>query len=247
MMTLNGVAAVAFDVNGTLVDIRTEDDRDDIFRAIGHFLTYQGIDLRRHAVRDSYFERLKQQQRESTEQFPEFDAVAIWRSIVADHSTEFTHALPPERLAELPRTLAELYRGVSRRKLKLYPHVRSVLGALRERFPLAIVSDGQKAWARGELHKVGLTDFFGPVAISGEHGFRKPDRRLFQIALDGLGVPADKTVYVGNDMYRDIYGARELGMTAVMFDSDQGTKQHGDCVPDFTITDHRDLLAILGV
>ena len=45
-MSLSGVAAVAFDVNGTLVEIRTEDDREDIFRAIGHFLTYQGIDLR---------------------------------------------------------------------------------------------------------------------------------------------------------------------------------------------------------
>lgn len=246
-MSLPGVAAVAFDVNGTLVEIRTEDDREDIFRAIGHFLTYQGIDLRRHAIRELYFERLKQQQRESSEQFPEFDAVAIWRSIVADHATDYTHALPPERLAQLPLTLAELYRGISRRKLKLYPQTRSMLGALRERFPLAIVSDGQKAWARGELHKVGLTQFFGSIAISGEHGFRKPDRRLFQLALDGLGVPAERTVYVGNDMYRDIHGAKQLGMTTVMFDSDQGTKQHGDCVPDFTITDHRDLLAILGV
>lgn len=246
-MSLTGIAAVAFDVNGTLVHIHTEDDREDIFRAIGHFLTYQGIDLRRHAIRDLYFDRLKQQQHESAEQFPEFDAVAIWRSIVVDHATDFTHALAPERLAELPQTLAELYRGVSRRKLKLYPHVRPMLAALRERFPLAIVSDGQKAWARGELHKVGLTEYFGPIVISGEHGFRKPDRRLFQYALDGLGVPAEKTVYVGNDMYRDVYGAREMGMTTVMFDSDQGTKRHDDCVPDFTITDHRDLLSILGM
>jgi putative hydrolase of the HAD superfamily len=246
-MSLTGIAAVAFDVNGTLVHIRTEDDREDIFRVIGHFLTYQGIDLRRHAIRDMYFDRLKQQQRESAEEFPEFDAVGIWRSIVADHATDYTHALGPARFAELPQTLAELYRGVSRQKLKLYPHVRAMLGALRERFPLAIVSDGQKAWARGELHKVGLTEYFGPIVVSGEHGFRKPDRRLFQFALDGMGVPAEKTVYVGNDMYRDVYGAREMGMATVMFDSDQGTKHHDDCVPDFTITDHRELLAILGL
>ena len=48
-------------------------------------------------------------------------------------------------------------------------------------------------------------------------------------------------------MHRDIYGAREAGMTTVMFDSDQGTKEHEGCVPDFTITDHRELLAILGL
>ena len=52
-------------------------------------------------------------------------------------------------------------------------------------------------------------------------------------------------LYVGNDMYRDIHGAREAGMQTVMFDSDQGTKAHLDCVPDHTITDFRDLLQIL--
>jgi hypothetical protein len=46
---------------------------------------------------------------------------------------------------------------------------------------------------------------------------------------------------------RDIYGAREVGMTTVMFNSDQGTKDHLDCVPDYTINDHRELLTILRV
>jgi putative hydrolase of the HAD superfamily len=241
------VAAIAFDVNGTLIDIRTEEDREDIFRAVGHFLTYQGIDLRRHRLRDLYFERLKSQQRESREQYPEFDAAGIWRSIVEDHAGDYTRALPAERLAQLPQSLAEMYRGISRRKLKLYPHVRSMLGTLRAHFPLAIVTDGQSSYARGELHKVGITEYFGPIVISGDHGFRKPDRRLFQYALDGMGVTADNTLYVGNDMYRDIYGAREIGMHTVMFDSDQGTKQYEDCAPDYTITDYRDLLVILGV
>jgi putative hydrolase of the HAD superfamily len=62
-----------------------------------------------------------------------------------------------------------------------------------------------------------------------------------------MDVAAGNTLYVGNDMYRDIYGAREAGMTTVMFDSDQGTKAHPGCVPDYTITDFRDLLQILGL
>ena len=52
---------------------------------------------------------------------------------------------------------------------------------------------------------------------------------------------------LGNDMHRDVYGAREVGMWTVMFDSDQGTKEHLDCVPDYTISDHRELLKILDV
>jgi putative hydrolase of the HAD superfamily len=241
------IQAVAFDVNGTLIKIHTEDDANSIFRAVGHFLTYQGVDLRRHQVRDLYFETLKNQQRASAEQYPEFDAVAVWRTIITDHLSDYTRALPAEKLAQMPLFLAEMGRGIARRRLRLYPHVREVLDTLRGRFRLAIVSDGQSTYARGELHKVGITDYFDPIVISGEHGFRKPDRRLFQYALDGMNVAAQNTMYVGNDMHRDIYGAREAGLTTVMFDSDQGTKHFRDTVPDQRITDHRELLEILGL
>jgi putative hydrolase of the HAD superfamily len=239
------IRAVAFDVNGTLVEISTEDDMAQIFRAIGHFLTYQGVDLRRHQVRDRYFEILKEQQKTSREKYPEFDAVAIWRTMIDEHMTDFTRRLPAEKLAQMPLFLAEMYRGISRRRLRLYPHVRDVLNALRGRFRLAVVTDAQRAYARGELHKVGLLDYFDPIVVSGDHGYRKPDGRLFKRALDGMGVAAEHTLYVGNDMYRDVYGAREAGMTTVMFNSDQGSKEHPDCVADYTIDDHRELLEIL--
>jgi putative hydrolase of the HAD superfamily len=241
------IEAIAFDVNGTLIEIQTEDDVDAIFRGIGHFLTYQGIDLRRHEVRELYFTTMKAQQRASHEQYPEFDAVAIWATIVADHMSDYTRALPSEKLAQLPVVLAEMYRGISRRRLRLYPYVREMLDILRERFPLAIVSDGQSSYARGELHKVGITEYFHPIVISGEHGFRKPDARLFQFALDGMGVSAENTIYVGNDVHRDVYGAREAGMRTVMFNSEQGTKEFQGCIADHTITDYRELLEILGL
>ena len=70
---------------------------------------------------------------------------------------------------------------------------------------------------------------------------------MFQIALDAVGVPAANAMYVGNDMYRDVYGAREVGMTTVMYTSDQGKKHHKGCVADFTIADHRELLEVLGL
>ncbi|HYY79210.1 MAG TPA: HAD family hydrolase [Actinomycetes bacterium] len=241
------IRAVAFDANGTLVRILTEDGMDQIFRSAAHLLTYQGIDLHRHEVRDRYFQVMREQLRASPEEHPEFDAVGIWRRIVEEHLTGFTRALPAEKLRQLPLFLAEMSRGVSRHRLGLYPHVREVLDVLRARYPLALVTDAQSSWARGELHKVGLLDYFDPIVVSGDHGYRKPDRRLFQLALDGMGVAAEHALYVGNDMHRDIFGAREAGMTTVRFESDQGASEHLDCVPDYTIADLRDLLGILGL
>jgi putative hydrolase of the HAD superfamily len=240
------IRAVAFDVNGTLVRILADDDEERIYRAAAHFLTYQGIDLHRQELREIYFQLMKEQLRTSPEQYPEFDAVGIWRSIIETHGTDFTRARPAGKLQQMPLFLAEMCRGISRRELGLYPYVREMLDVLRAHYPLAVVSDAQSMYARGELHKVGLLGYFDPIVISGDYGYRKPDRRLFQRALDGMGVAAGHTLYVGNDMYRDIYGAREAGLTTVLFDSDQGTKVYRDCAPDYTITDFRDLLAILG-
>ena len=239
------IQAIAFDVNGTLVEILTEDDMEQCFRAAGHFLTYQGVDLRRQEVRDLYFQTMKEQQKESSEEYPEFDSVKIWQSIVEENQTDFTRALAPEKRAQIPLFLAEMYRGISRRRLRLYPFVRETLEMVQGRFRLAVVTDAQSAYARGELHQVGILDYFDPIIISGDYGFRKPDRRLFQAALDGMGVAAEHTLFIGNDMHRDIFGAREAGMITMMFDSDQGTKQHLDCVPDYTITDFRQLIEIL--
>jgi putative hydrolase of the HAD superfamily len=241
------IRAVAFDVNGTLIEIHTEENMEQIFRAAGHFLTYQGVDLRRHQVRDLYFQTMKEQQRASPQMYPEYDAVQIWRTMIEQNLSDYTKSLPAEKLAQLPLFLAEMSRGISRRRLRLYPFVREMLDALRRRFPLAVVTDAQSAWARGELHKVGILDYFDPIVVSGDYGYRKPDRRLFQFALDGMGVAAEHALYVGNDMHRDVFGAREAGLTTVMFDSDQGTKEYLDSVPDYRITDYRELLEILGV
>ena len=166
------IRAVAFDVNGTLVRIQTDEGMDEIFRGAAHFLTYQGIDLCRDQVRELYFRIMSEQQHASTQQHPEFDAVGIWHRIIDEHQTGFTRDLPAAKLDQMPLFLAEMSRGISRRRLGLYPHVREVLDVLRERYPLALVTDAQSAHARGELHRVGLLDYFDPIIVSGDYGGR---------------------------------------------------------------------------
>ena len=124
------IRAVAFDANGTLVRILTEDGMEEIFRAAGHFLSYQGINLCRDQVRELYFAIMAEQQHASPEEHPEFDAVGIWRRIITEHQTAFTRALPAAKRKQMPLFLAEMCRGISRRRLGLYPHAREVLDVL---------------------------------------------------------------------------------------------------------------------
>jgi putative hydrolase of the HAD superfamily len=241
------IKAIAFDANGTLIQVQTEDHSDEVFRAAAHLLTYQGIDLRRHRVRELYLSHLAEQRQASGERHAEFDAVAIWRRIVDENATDYTRAMPSGKSEQLPLIMAEMQRGISRRRLRLYPHVRRVLDTLAGHFSLALITDAQSTYARAELRQVGLLDYFDPIIVSGEHGFRKPDRRMFTMALQRLGVDPEHVLYVGNDMLRDVHGAGRVGMRTALFDSDQGRKTYRDCAADFTITDHRQLLEIVGL
>ena len=41
------IKGILFDINGTLTDIKTDEGNEEIYRAIAHVLTYQGISLHR--------------------------------------------------------------------------------------------------------------------------------------------------------------------------------------------------------
>lgn len=229
------IRALLFDVNGTLVDIETDEGLEEIYRAIAHFLTYQGISLRRWEVRDLFFELMQQQSQLSAEPHAEWDAVVLWRELLEGKATDYTRSLPEGKLEQLPLFLAELHRGIARKRLRLYPKVQEVLDQLRPHYRMAIVTDAQSAYAIPELHAVGLLSYFNSVIVSGDYGYRKPDARLFQKALDALEVQPTQALYIGNDMYRDIFGAQQLGLKAIFCSSNQGEKYHTGVHPDYVI------------
>jgi putative hydrolase of the HAD superfamily len=239
------IRALIFDINGTLIDIETDERMEQAYRAIGHFLTYQGITLHRWELLDLYFQIMKEQFAQSTEVYPEFDVVAVWREVLERHASECTGSLPLGKLQQLPLFLAELQRGISRKRLCLFPQVLEVLSQLRERYPLAVVSDAQSAYALPELRAVGLHEYFDPIVISGDYGYRKPDARLFQKALDGLQVRPDQAIYIGNDGYRDIFGARQLGIKTILFRHTQDMTRPNEAEPDYIIREFAELTRAL--
>ena len=225
--------AILSDVNGTLIDMETDEGQDRIYRVISRLLLYQGVQLAPEALRDRYFAIMEQQRQSSLEPFAEFDAVAIWKTLL---QTEGAPAGRPEaKLAQLPLFLAELHRTLAYKRLELYPGVREVLGELSQHFTLGIVTDAQSAYAVPELNALGLGGLFACTIVSGDYGYRKPDPRLFQTALKALGVRPEQAIYVGNDMYHDIFGARQVGMRTVFWPTQFGRKAYPGVAADYII------------
>jgi HAD superfamily hydrolase (TIGR01509 family) len=94
--------------------------------------------------------------------------------------------------------------------------------------PLALVSNADRG-LRGKLERLDLASHFNHLTISAEVEVEKPDPRIFHIALDALGVPAERAVHVG-DLYEvDIVGARAAGAEAILVDA-AGLSADRDCI-----------------
>ena len=155
--------------------------------------------------------------------------------ILRQLAAEANRILPVETLLKAARWMAAEFRAAAMQHLSLYPEVRETLQWMSERYKLAAVSDGQSLWAWAELRKLELEHFFQSIIISGDYGFRKPDRRLYEAALEKLQVSVNEAVFVGNDVYRDISGAADLGMKTVFFHSNQGDLRDRRREPDYII------------
>ncbi len=80
---------------------------------------------------------------------------------------------------------------------------------------IAIVSDAGaddvESWERSPLrHR------FDATVFSYKLGIRKPDARIYQHALDAIGVPAGESIFVGDGGSDEHRGARAVGMQAVL-------------------------------
>ncbi|MCI5223562.1 MAG: HAD family hydrolase, partial [Candidatus Electrothrix sp. AR4] len=189
-----------------------------------------------------YFSVMKEQRKAGEERYPEFDAVAVFREIIQLHATKFTRQLPKKKRRQLPLLLAETFRAASCFRLKLYYGVEETIKKLHLKYHLAVVSDGQTAYSIPELNAVGLLKYFSPIIVSGDFGCRKPDKRLFKKALAAMKMQPEEVLFIGNDMYRDVYGAQRLGIKTVFYKSNQGRQEKAGVEPDYIIYTFPELL-----
>ena len=236
------IKGIIFDINGTLIDIHTNEWHDEVYRVISNLLSYQGVMLDPDRVREVYFQIIKEQLAASAQRHPEFDATEVFRTLMAWHRTDFTRALPPQQQQLLPVLLAQVHRAAARFRLQLYPGVRETIIELHSRYALSIVSDAQTAYAAPELNAVGLSGYFDPVIISGELGFRKPDVRIFEAALGAMKLTPQEVLFVGNDLYRDVYGPQKLGIRTVFFKSSEMKQDKENVAADYIIYSFPELL-----
>jgi putative hydrolase of the HAD superfamily len=158
------------------------------------------------------------------------------------HEQAFEAALPGAHRGSSAE-LVDTWRRARMSALSLYPETREVLSELRARRPLALVTNGAARLQRAKLEQTGIDDLFDVVVDSETVGVGKPSPEMFELALKQLGIARDDAAMVGNDLGRDVAGARAAGVRPIWVNRPADGWGDGDPGDAEQIADLRELLA----
>lgn len=137
-------------------------------------------------------------------------------------------ASPDWAVAHAPKV--SLHMGAEYRPASVIPdEIRETLAHLKESgYILAVLSNRDKPFLDVlESHRI--LEFFDFSLAGGEVDSYKPDTGLFEEALRRTQLAPHEAVYVGDNYFADVVGARRAGLTPVLFDPEEIFPE-ADCI-----------------
>lgn len=225
MASFNGIKAIFFDLDGTLrhsvphggdvfsdyaMTLGLNPSEEDRLRAVRweHLYWASSADLREDLLAHSG----------ETENFwIEYSR----RRLIA------LGASPIWALANAPKV--SLHMGAEYKPESIVPeHVRIALAELKQAgYIMAVLSNRDKPFAN-VLESHGISEFFDFSVAGGEVNSYKPDPGLFEHALQRAGLNPHEAMYVGDNYFADVVGARGAGLVPVLYDP-RGIFPEADC------------------
>jgi putative hydrolase of the HAD superfamily len=128
-------------------------------------------------------------------------------------------------------------------RAELLPRARETLAQIASLgIPCAILTNG---WSSVEQRKARHLGFEGPVLVSEDTGWRKPEQAAFKSLSAALALPPDRIWYIGDDPLEDVAGAARAGLHSVWLRPPGATFPSGIEKPEHTIERIDEVLALL--
>jgi putative hydrolase of the HAD superfamily len=206
---VNGIRAIGFDLFNTLITVEPL-ALDHAVGVLSHRLQAEGIPAEpesfHKAHRQAALHHITQARHHGRETHNRF-----W---ISGALRQLGYEIEPDD-PRIGRAI-EVYFSAFLEFCRLIPGTEAMLGALKARYPLGLLSNfTHPPAARAILDALGIASFFDVVLISGEVGYCKPHASVFQLFLEELGVKPGELLYVGDDPGPDIDGACSMGIRPV--------------------------------
>lgn len=226
-MNLDGIKAVVFDLEGTLLDRKKSREKfiEEQYERFHDYLVHvQARDYKKQFIElDDDEDHDKPELYKAIIKRFHVDRLS-WKDLFYDFECHFYRYVFP------------------------YHDTQYTLERLVKRgYLTGVIANGKSKIKQYRLDSLGILPYINFLSTSEMVGFRKPHPKIFEDIIDQLGVEAHEVMYVGDDALNDVAPARAMGMVSVWFNHED---EEVELEPepeemDFEITTLEALLEIL--
>lgn len=210
-----------FDLYGTLVDLRANEEKITLWRALARLFSmygaiYTASELKKEykkqcrLYRDKYWPVMK-------EQYSAPDLA--WNHVEMDFEEMFGNMFRNKGIEpdfHMIESAALTFRAVSLQYIKLFDGVSDMLDRLHaEGHKTYMLSNAQAIFTDPEVYSLGIHDKFDGIMYSSNAGIMKPTPYFYEKIIREFNLEKDKCIMVGNDYYSDIMGAERFGIRSI--------------------------------
>ena len=227
MFNFSRFDVLTFDCYGTLINWE-----DGILRCLHRILAAHGKDTDDGAVLRLYGEF------EANAEQGEYRCYRdVLQSVVRQFGEQLGFAPTDQELCSLPESLPNW---------KPWPDTVSALCELQKRFRLAIISNVDDDLFAATKPQLGVE--FDQVITAEQASAYKPSLKIFELALNRVGVPVHRVLHVGQSIFHDVLPAQSLGLATVWVNRPSaragvGAVKAADARPDLQVSSLADLAA----
>ncbi|MGV3546473.1 MAG: YjjG family noncanonical pyrimidine nucleotidase [Pedobacter sp.] len=117
----------------------------------------------------------------------------------------------------IPAKFEDDYVAMGPTKTNLFESAEKVLTYLQNKYHLHIISNGFKEAVLTKMQVSNLNPYFKNVVISEDVGVNKPDKAIFEYALNLARAQKQESIMIGDSLEADVYGAQNFGIKAIFF------------------------------
>ncbi len=203
------IKAIVFDLDDTLYDCLHENDKavDDTVRYVANELLHMDEDVVRKAFEEG---------RDTVKsQLSEWDMAAQHnRVLYFQKMLELLDVSPFKYDLQVYNYFWDNFLN----RISLFPEALKFIDDARALgIKIGICTDMTAHIQFRKIDRLGLTDRLDAMITSEEAGVEKPNRRMFDMIAEKLGVKNEEVIYVGDSYKKDVTGAKNAGMTPVWY------------------------------
>jgi len=207
---------VVFDIYKTLIELQTDENELKSYEFLSTWLSYKGLKVTPIELLNLYQKITERKVIANPEPYPDIEIGDVFVEIIEIISTVAKGGKQKVTSADI----ALLFRILTTKSVKIYPETVPMLEALHNKVRLAIVSNTQRLFTIPELKKFALEKYFDYILFSSDVKAAKPNSKIFRRLLYDMQIQPESAIFVGDNLFDDIWGAQRIGMKTIWIDRD---------------------------